>query len=426
MGFLNIMIQVLTVPAILIGIFAMFGLLLQKKTVNEVVLGTVKTILGFLILNIGISAILGSLGNFDQMFSEAFNISGVYLDDNIAVGAMMDTIGREVGLVMVLGFFVNILVARFTPAKWIYLSGHKVWHMAGGLAFVLLMFGAPGWAIVLIGALVLGTYMAVQPMIAQPWMRKVTGSDDFGLAHTMSSIVLISAFFGKLFGNPKKSVEELKMPSNLEFFRDMAVSFSLIMLLMFFVPALFMGYSNLTEMAGSQNPVVFIILQSLTAAGGILVVLQGVRMFIGELIPAFRGIAMKLVPGARPALDVPVVFPFAPTGVVIGLITCFIGWVVGMFIGGAVNLPIIAVPSMIGVMFGGTTAGVFGNALGGKRGTVIAGLASGLFWPIAAGLFYPLLDFAGYGITGTALLTPDIYFVVALVKGIGMLFGFGG
>lgn len=83
---LNILIQVLTVPAILIGVFAMLGLILQKKTVNEIVLGTVKTILGFLILNIGINAILGSLGKFDQMFSQAFHITGVYLDDNIAVG----------------------------------------------------------------------------------------------------------------------------------------------------------------------------------------------------------------------------------------------------------------------------------------------------------------------------------------------------
>lgn len=423
MATLSILIQVLTVPAILIGVFAMLGLILQRKTVNEIVLGTVKTILGFLILNIGINAILGSLGKFDLMFSQAFHITGVYLDDNIAVGAMMNTIGREVGLVMVLGFFVNIIVARFTPAKWIYLSGHKVWHMAGGVAFVLLMFGAPSWAIVLIGALVLGTYMAVQPAIAQPWMRKVTGSDDFGLAHTMSSLILLSALLGKVFGNPKKSVEEIKMPSNLEFFRDMAVSFSLIMLLMFTVPAIFMGYPNLAGVAGSQNPIVFIIVQSLTAAGGILVVLQGVRMFIGELIPAFRGIAMKFVPGAKPAVDVPVVFPFAPTGVVLGLISCFIGWVAGMFISGALNLSIIAVPSMIGVMFGGTTSGVFGNALGGKRGTIIAGLVCGLLWPIAAGLFYPLLDFPGYGITGTALLTPDIYFVVALIKGIGKLLG---
>ncbi len=425
MVFFNILIQVLTVPAVLIGLFAAVGLILQKKTVNEIILGTIKTILGFLILNIGINAILGSLGNFDKMFSQAFNIAGVYLDDNIATGAMMGIIGREVSLIMILGFVVNILVARFTPAKWIYLSGHKVWHMAGGLAFVLLTLGAPSWAIVVIGALALGTYMAVQPAIAQPWMRKVTGSDDFGLAHTMSSIILLPALLGKLLGNPKRSIEEIKMPSQLEFFRDMAVSFALIMLLMFIVPAIFMGYSNLTALAGSQNPVVYIIIQSLTAAGGILVVLQGVRMFIGELIPAFRGIAMKFVPGAKPALDVPVVFPFAPTGVTVGLLTCFVGWVIGMFISGLIKLPIIAVPSMIGVMFGGTTAGVFGNALGGRRGTVIAGFACGLIWPLAAGLFFPLLDLASYGISGTALLTPDIYLVSALVKGLGMILGFG-
>jgi len=47
---------------------------------------------------------------------------------------------------------------------------------------------------------------------------------------------------------------------------------------------------------------------------GITVLLVGVRMLIAEIVPAFRGIALKVVPDAVPALDCPVVFDFAPDG----------------------------------------------------------------------------------------------------------------
>lgn len=44
----------------------------------------------------------------------------------------------------------------------------------------------------------------------------------------------------------------------------------------------------------------------MTFVAGVFVLLQGVRMFLGEIIPAFKGISEKLIPGARPALDVPI------------------------------------------------------------------------------------------------------------------------
>lgn len=41
-------------------------------------------------------------------------------------------------------------------------------------------------------------------------------------------------------------------------------------------------------------------------------------MAIGEIVPAFKGIADRFVKGAKPALDAPTVFPFAPNAVIIG------------------------------------------------------------------------------------------------------------
>ncbi|MBC7265296.1 MAG: PTS ascorbate transporter subunit IIC [Chloroflexi bacterium] len=420
MGILNILLQLLTIPAILVGIVALFGLILQRKTLTQVVLGTAKTILGFLILNIGVSATTGGLANFDKLFKAAFGITGVYFDDNIAIGAVMGRIGREVGLVMVLGFLANVLIARFTKAKWIYLTGHKVWHLAGGIALVLLTLGVSGIPLVIIGALVLGLYMAIQPMLLQPYTRRVTGTDDYGVGHTMGSAYWVSSVVAKLVGNKEHSIEEISLPSTLEAFRDIAVAFSLIMFVMFAVPSIFAPEAAF-QLAGTQHPIVWIVLQSLTAAGGVLVILQGVRMFIGELIPAFKGIALKLVPGAAPALDCPVVFPFAPTGVVVGLATGFVGWLVGMTLCRVLGLAVVPVPSMIALLFGCTAGAVYGNALGGARGSVAAGFVTGLLWPIAGALFYPVIPWAEYEVVGAALMTPDIYIVVTLIKVIGSI-----
>ena len=55
---------------------------------------------------------------------------------------------------------------------------------------------------------------------------------------------------------------------------------------------------------------VWAITSGLSFAGGVYIILSGVRLIVGEIVPAFRGIAMKLVPNAIPALDCPVLFPY--------------------------------------------------------------------------------------------------------------------
>ena len=304
MNVLNVILEFLRTPAILVGVVALFGLIMQKKSFPQVVLGTVKTILGFLLINLGVSAAVGGLKNFDALFAAAFGLKGIYLDDSIAVGAMMSKIGEQVGLVMVFGFLANIIIARLTKAKFIYLTGHKVWHMAGGIAFALLTMGFAGVPLVAIGAVILGAYMSLMPLLLQKYTTAVTGSDEYTMGHTMSFIYLFTGFVGKLVGNKEKKIDNLKLPTGLEAIRDIAVAFSLVMFIMFAVPSIF-APDKAQELAGSSSVALWIVLQSLTAAAGIMVVLQGVRMLIGELIPAFKGLASKVVPGAIPGLDCP-------------------------------------------------------------------------------------------------------------------------
>ena len=49
----------------------------------------------------------------------------------------------------------------------------------------------------------------------------------------------------------------------------------------------------------------FSIMQSITFAAGVYIILQGVRMVIAEIVPAFKGISDKLVPECQTCSRLP-------------------------------------------------------------------------------------------------------------------------
>ena len=53
MAVLKVIQELLSTPSILVGLMALIGLCLQKKPVEDVVKGTIKTIVGFLVLSAG-------------------------------------------------------------------------------------------------------------------------------------------------------------------------------------------------------------------------------------------------------------------------------------------------------------------------------------------------------------------------------------
>lgn len=50
MPVIDFIVNVLSTPAILVGLVSLLGLVLQKKPIEELVKGTLKTIVGFLVL----------------------------------------------------------------------------------------------------------------------------------------------------------------------------------------------------------------------------------------------------------------------------------------------------------------------------------------------------------------------------------------
>ncbi len=399
MSIINFLVNnILTQASITISLIAMLGLILQKKSAGQVISGTLKTLLGFQVLSAGSSIIVSSLTYFGVIFTKAFHTQGIIPSIEAINGQAMNDLGlgRDIALTFLAIFIFNILIARFTKFKYIFLTGQALLWMATMTTVFGYVIGLRGIVLVLVGGFIGGIFAVAMPAIAQPIIRKVTGSNDIALGHFCTVGYIFEAGVAYLFGEKgenKKSIEDIKLPSAFEFLQDTYLSVMVVMVPLYIITALFAGAGVGDH--GTQNYIMFAFLQAIQFVVGVYVLLSGVRLLLGEIVPAFRGIAMKLVPDAIPALDCPVFFPYSPNAVILGFITTTIGTVIAMFVLPMWGLAMI-LPGMLTNFFAGGTAGIFGNATGGRRGAIIGGIAHGFFITLLPALLVGTLNSMGF------------------------------
>lgn len=411
---LDFIVDILKVPSVLVGIIALIGLIAQKKSVADIIKGTIKTILGFIVLGGGAGVLLGSLNPLGDIFQQAFNVQGVVPNNEAIVSTALEKYGTATALIMAFGMVANIAIARFTRLKFIFLTGHHTFYMACMIAVILVVAGFEGAHLVLVGSLSLGLVMAFFPFIAQPFMRDITGSDEVGFGHFGTVGYVLAGSVGRALRPMKsRSTEEMNLPKNLSFLRDSSVSIALTMMVIYLVLVIAAGQDFVQgQYSKGQNYLVWAVIQAITFAAGVFIILQGVRLILAEIVPAFTGFSQKLVPNARPALDCPIVFPYAPNAVLIGFLASFVGGLIGLFILGKLNWVLI-LPGVVPHFFCGATAGVFGNAAGGRLGAIIGAFLHGIlitFLPVWLLSVLGELKFASttfsdtdFGVVGIAL-----------------------
>ncbi len=181
MGIINFIIDnILTQASITIALIAMLGLLLQKKSAGQVISGSLKTLLGFQVLSAGSSIIVGSLTYFGEIFTEGFDMQGIIPSIEAINGQAMNELGlgRDIALTFLAIFVFNILLARFTKWKYIFLTGQAILWMATMTTVFGYFAGLRGVVLILVGGLIGAIFAVAMPAMAQPIIRKVTGSDD--------------------------------------------------------------------------------------------------------------------------------------------------------------------------------------------------------------------------------------------------------
>ncbi|SUM35145.1 PTS system ascorbate-specific transporter subunit IIC [Staphylococcus gallinarum] len=215
---LDFIVDVLSQPAILVALIALIGLIVQKKSAADVTSGTIKTILGFLVLSAGANVVTQSLEPFGKIFQHAFGVQGVVPNNEAIISIALEKYGTTAALIMVFGMIVNIIIARVTNLKYIFLTGHHTFYMAAFLAILLSVGHITGTMTVIIGSVILGLIMAILPALAQPTMRKITGNDQVALGHFGTISYWAAGQIGKLFKGKSKSTEEINFPKGLSFF----------------------------------------------------------------------------------------------------------------------------------------------------------------------------------------------------------------
>jgi len=370
--------NIFTQSAIIMGLIALLGLTAAKKDFNTILQGFLKVVIGWAVYQIGISAFTSNMNPLMNMMSKAFNAPsreiGFYWENNFAY---------IYGPVIILGFLLHLLIERFiVPEKWRYVflgGGHFLLREAIlTTCLVSMLWGVEqAWLVILISTILSAIQFTVQPAVISPFIRKLRGDDLMGFAHQSSIACLVTSVVVSKVGNPEKSSEDVKFPKAFGFMRDFNCTTTVIMALLMIAMTIIIGPAKSAEIQGtSLNPFIACVMTAVNLSAAMAVLFYGMRMFIAEILPAFVGFADRIVPGARPAMDVPTIFGFGQNAVLFGIVSSTITHIIWMLIINALGIGLIMAPNA-SLFMSGAGCAVFGNKFGGRRGAIIGGIICG-------------------------------------------------
>lgn len=395
MNAINVLISSLTQAPIFLGLVTLVGLLLQKKKIHEIVDGVIKTMVGMVMLSTGSNLLTSTLTPLITNLNKVTGVKGVIPQNFAVYGIMLAKYTSAIVFAFILGFFINLLLVKIVPwkiCKNVYLTVHVSLILSSFLvATISASFHWPIESIqtILFAGILIGLYNTFSPAIARSVSWKWT-NDQYTLGHQLQFGAVLAAGIAKLVGDPKQDADKIKLPKGLSVLKDITVAMALLMSLIFVGMGLVIGEPTISKLSGSINWIVWLLLQGVTFTTAFTILLQGVRMFINQLLPAFKGIADKYAHGAIPALDCAVFYPLSGTGAMLGFISTTAGSIIAMLATIIFHLPIVVFPSPNICVFDGMLMGVFGNKYGGWKGSIAAGLVIGFLVHFLIIFVYPL------------------------------------
>ncbi len=381
MGLEFIINNILRNPPILLGGVAMLGLCLQKKKIDDIIKGSLLAALGMFILQQGVGILVGAIVPVNQTIQTAL---GAVVEAGFNDQTFTTNYGGMIGIAMLFGFILHILIARFTPLKNIFLTGHFLWWIPFIFTAVGVENNFTGTKLIVFSAVLSAIYWSVIPYLLKPFVKAVTETDSFTLGHPAGILALVAGIVARYCGDKSKSTEDIKIPKSLSFFREIAITGGIVIFIMFLVLGVIFKDSLVT---GEQGLILYAANQGLMFGAGLTIMLSGVRMIINQLLPAFQGIAMRLVPNAVPALDCPIIFSYKPNAVLIGFITAMLSSTFFIILAAKFHLfSVILIPLIITSFFECGTAAVIAEGQGGLRGTIIGTLVASFVMVVILGI----------------------------------------
>ena len=379
--------NILTKPEFFVGILVLIGYLLLGKTIHEAFAGFVKATVGYMILNVGAGGLVTTFRPILAGLDGRFKLNAAVIDPYFGLNAVnkaLENIGLSTSWTMIallIGFILNILLVlgrKFTKCRTLFITGHIMVQQATTATWIIFlafpqyrnMTGA-----ILVGVFV-GVYWAVATNMTVKATQRLTENAGFVIGHQQMVAVWATDKLAGKIGDPKKTLDDIKLPSWLSIFHDNIVATGTLMLFFFGTIMIILGEDYMrtldkTFVATLAFPT-YIVSKALSFAVYLAVLMTGVRMFVAELTESFQGISNKILPGVLPAVDCAAVYGFgSPNAVLFG----FIFGALGQFIAIA----------------------VFAEKRGGARAAAILPFISGILQVLGGLVAVALFKLQGFG-----------------------------
>ncbi len=404
----------------MVGFLTLLGYCLMGKKWYDTLGGTLKAIIGMLILNVGSGGLSSTFRPILAGLKERFNLTAAVIDPYYGQNAVTEGVEVVFGkgfsqamTLLLIAFIVNILLVRFnkiTKCRTLFTTGHVQVQQAA-TAYWLIMFALPQLlnndvALMVVMAVILGAYWAVGSNLTVKPMQELSEGAGFAIAHQQMFGIRLGYWAADKFFKPKdgsepKKVGEMEMPGFFSIFNENMVCTAILMTAFFGTIMAIIGKPFFVA-AGStsetENFVFYCLNTSLNFAVYLAILQLGVRTFVTELTASFQGIADKLLPASIPGVDCAVCFGFGDSNAVtFGFLAGLVGQLIAIGILIVTGSPTLIICGFVPVFFDNATIGLVANEKGGIKACLIIPFISGLIQVFGAAFISGWVGLANYG-----------------------------